>query len=116
MTASRKSTPNTIKPTTASLTFSSDLTHYSYFGSFRSPVSNVGPNAAFLDQNGNLTDIGSWYLGGVATGNTPGSSASTTSSGGGTTYSGKPYSAAGRTSVNAALIGAAAAAVSYVLV
>lgn len=47
------------------------ITHYSYFGSFRSSVSNVGPNAAMLTQNGKLTDIGSWYLGGSATGNTP---------------------------------------------
>ncbi|KAK3935956.1 glycosyl hydrolase catalytic core-domain-containing protein [Diplogelasinospora grovesii] len=31
-------------------------------------VSNVGPNGAFLDPYGNLTDIGSWYLGGNATG------------------------------------------------
>lgn len=35
---------------------------YSYFGSFRSDVSNVGPNAAMLDQNGSLTEIGRWYL------------------------------------------------------
>lgn len=40
---------------------------YSYFGPFRSSKSNVGPNAAFLDQDGKLTDIGSWYLGGAAT-------------------------------------------------
>ncbi|KAL9096530.1 MAG: hypothetical protein Q9165_001527 [Trypethelium subeluteriae] len=44
---------------------------YSYFGGFRSSVSNVGPDAAMLDQNGQLTDIGSWYLGGSATGNIP---------------------------------------------
>ena len=44
---------------------------YSYFGSFRSDVSNVGENVAFLTQNGQLTDIGSWYLGGSATGNVP---------------------------------------------
>jgi hypothetical protein len=47
------------------------VTHYSYFGSFRSSKSNVGPNVAMLDQNGKLTDIGSWYLGGAATGNIP---------------------------------------------
>jgi hypothetical protein len=41
---------------------------YSWFGSFRSTVSNVGPNMAMLDPWGNLTDIGSWYLGGEATG------------------------------------------------
>ena len=44
---------------------------YSYFGAFRSPVSNVGPNAAMLDGKGQLTDIGSWYLGGAATNNIP---------------------------------------------
>ncbi|KAL8805103.1 MAG: hypothetical protein Q9182_002193 [Xanthomendoza sp. 2 TL-2023] len=47
------------------------ITHYSYFGSFRSSVSNVGPNAAMLTEKGKLTDIGSWYLGGAATGNIP---------------------------------------------
>lgn len=51
--------------------FFSYITHYSYFGAFRSDVSNVGPNAAFLTQDGKLTDIGSWYLGGKATGNIP---------------------------------------------
>lgn len=44
-----------------------NVTYYSYFGSFRSDASNVGPNAAMLDQDGELTDIGSWYLGGTAT-------------------------------------------------
>ncbi|RDW56437.1 hypothetical protein BP5796_13186 [Coleophoma crateriformis] len=48
---------------------------YSYFGSFRSSVSNVGPNAAMLTQKGELTDIGSWYLGGAATNNIPKASA-----------------------------------------
>ena len=47
------------------------ITHYSYFGSFRSDVSNVGPNVAMLTQSGELTDIGSWYLGGSKTGNIP---------------------------------------------
>ena len=47
------------------------ITHYSYFGSFRSSVSNVGPNAAMLTQKGELTDIGAWYLGRSATGNVP---------------------------------------------
>ncbi|KAJ4398647.1 hypothetical protein N0V85_006223 [Neurospora sp. IMI 360204] len=41
---------------------------YAWFGAFRSIVSNVGPNQAFLDPYGELTDIGSWYLGGNATG------------------------------------------------
>jgi len=48
---------------------------YSYFGAFRSDASNVGPNVALLTNGGQLTDIGSWYLGGAATGNTPQSSA-----------------------------------------
>ena len=47
------------------------MTHYSYFGAFRSDASNVGPNAAMLTQKGQLTDIGSWYLGGTATGKVP---------------------------------------------
>ncbi|KAG9247080.1 glycosyl hydrolase catalytic core-domain-containing protein [Calycina marina] len=47
------------------------IDRYSYFGSFRSSVSNVGPNAAMLTENGELTDIGSWYLGGAATSNIP---------------------------------------------
>jgi len=49
---------------------------YSYFGSFRSDVSNVGANAAMLDKKGQLTDIGAWYLGMAATGNEPQSAAS----------------------------------------
>lgn len=48
-----------------------NITRYSYFGAFRSDVSNVGANAAFLTSNGKLTDIGSWYLGGSVTGNKP---------------------------------------------
>ena len=70
----------------------SNITHYSYFGAFRSSVSNVGPNAAMLTEKGELTDIGSFYLGGSATGN-------------------KPKGAAGRLSVFAGwslLVGAAA--------
>jgi len=51
------------------------LGRYSYFGAFRSSKSNVGPNAAMLTQNGQLTDIGSWYLGGVATNNIPSATA-----------------------------------------
>ncbi|KUJ19682.1 uncharacterized protein LY89DRAFT_549186, partial [Mollisia scopiformis] len=37
---------------------------YSYFGAFRASASNVGWNASMIDGVGNLTDIGSWYLGG----------------------------------------------------
>lgn len=51
------------------------MTHYSYFGSFRASASNVGPNAAMLDDNGRLTSIGAWYLGGVAAGTTGSSAA-----------------------------------------
>lgn len=47
------------------------VTRYSYFGSFRSDASNVGPNVAMLDRGGQLTDIGAWYLGRHATGNLP---------------------------------------------
>ncbi|KAG6014517.1 hypothetical protein E4U43_006447 [Claviceps pusilla] len=49
------------------------LGRYSYFGAFRSSNSNVGANAAFLNQDGKLTDIGSWYSGFAATGVNPGS-------------------------------------------
>lgn len=38
------------------------IERYSYFGAFRSDVSNVGVNATFLDQCGRLTDLGAWYL------------------------------------------------------
>ncbi|CAK7267711.1 hypothetical protein SEPCBS119000_002690 [Sporothrix epigloea] len=44
---------------------------YSYFGAFRSSVSNVGPNAAMLSAGGQLTDIGAWYLGERAAGIPP---------------------------------------------
>lgn len=47
------------------------IERYSYFGPFRSKTSNVGPNAAFLNNDGRLTDIGSWYLGFGATGINP---------------------------------------------
>ncbi|PVH71776.1 glycoside hydrolase family 128 protein, partial [Cadophora sp. DSE1049] len=46
--------------------FDNDTTieRYSYFGSFRSSDSGVGWNATMLDGIGELTNIGSWYLGG----------------------------------------------------
>ncbi|KAI8953055.1 glycoside hydrolase family 128 protein [Xylaria longipes] len=47
------------------------VARYSYFGSFRSHDSNVGPNAVMLNNAGELTDIGSWYLGGTASGVKP---------------------------------------------
>jgi hypothetical protein len=64
---------------------------YSYFGSFRSKTSNVGPNAAMLNNGGDLTDIGSWYLGGNSTNVSP---TSGTSSAGFTSYSPAPILAA----------------------
>ena len=48
---------------------------YSYFGSFKAKDSNIGPNSAMLDNEGRLTDIGSWYLGGGATGVKPNAAA-----------------------------------------
>lgn len=35
---------------------------YALFGAFRSDVSNIGPNATMLNDEGELTDIGLWYL------------------------------------------------------
>lgn len=48
---------------------------YSLFAAFRSGVSNVGPNAAMLNNAGELTDIGNWYLGRPSTGVQPKSGA-----------------------------------------
>ncbi|CAK3907252.1 glycoside hydrolase family 128 [Lecanosticta acicola] len=67
--------------TSAFLNRVSWIDRYSYFGSFRSDVSNVGPNAAMLTQKGELTDIGAWYLGESATGNVPKGDASTIAKG-----------------------------------
>jgi len=39
-----------------------NIGRYTYFGSFRSSVSNVGKNAAMLDRKGGLTYLGAWYL------------------------------------------------------
>ncbi|KAL6860735.1 hypothetical protein ACO1O0_004769 [Amphichorda felina] len=44
---------------------------YSYFGAFRSADSNVGPEAVFLSDGGELTDLGAWYLGEDPTGVDP---------------------------------------------
>jgi len=54
---------------------------YAYFGSFRSSVSNVGPNVAMMNSAGKLTDIGSWYMGDNATGVLPDVMTATTGSG-----------------------------------
>ena len=68
----------------------------------------MGPNVTFLTQDGLLTDIGSWYLGGGATGNIPTESATQTGNGNSTftaipgTYSGKPYGAAGTLAIPSA--------------
>lgn len=51
---------------------------YSLFGAFRSHVSNVGPNGAMLNRDGELTDIGAWYLGREGTGVHPQSGTSST--------------------------------------
>ena len=48
-----------------------EVERYSLFGAFRSDVSNVGPNAAMLTADGQLTDIGNWYLGRPAAGVNP---------------------------------------------
>jgi hypothetical protein len=47
------------------------IERYSFFGAFRSYTSNVGPNAAMLNNKGQLTDIGVEYLGINATGVNP---------------------------------------------
>ncbi|KPM38295.1 hypothetical protein AK830_g8279 [Neonectria ditissima] len=44
---------------------------YTYFGAFRSYTSNVGPNAPFLNNDGELTTIGIEYLGINGTGVSP---------------------------------------------
>lgn len=47
------------------------IERYAFFGAFRSDVSNVGPNAAMLSDQGGLTDIGLWYLGRNGSGEYP---------------------------------------------
>lgn len=47
------------------------IERYALFGAFRSDVSNVGPNAAMLSDQGHLTDIGLWYLGRNGSGESP---------------------------------------------
>lgn len=44
---------------------------YTYFGAFRSSASNVGQDAVFLNNDGDLTDLGAWYIGQDATGVDP---------------------------------------------
>ena len=52
-----------------------DVARYSYFGAFRSEVSNVGPDVVFLNNDGEVTDIGAWYTGLEAQGIEPQSGA-----------------------------------------
>ncbi|KAK4647339.1 uncharacterized protein QC761_124580 [Podospora bellae-mahoneyi] len=47
------------------------VARYSWFGAFRKTKSNVGEEMAMLDQRGNLTDIGNWYLDRAAALRTP---------------------------------------------
>lgn len=47
------------------------IERYSFFGAFRSSVSNVGANATMLSVGGRLTDIGRWYLGRAGNGVDP---------------------------------------------
>jgi hypothetical protein len=75
---------------------------YTYFGAFRSDVSNVGPNAVFLNNDGELTDIGSFYLGSGATGIDP-------QSGDGDSAAGRPSARAG--ALFAGLVGVVGAVV-----
>lgn len=66
------------------------VTRYAYFGAFRSDVSNIGAYATFFNNDGNLTDLGSWYIGEDATGVSPTSgtaATTTTTSSGATIYS-----------------------------
>lgn len=49
------------------------IERYSFFGAFRSSVSNIGTNATMLSVGGRLTDIGKWYLGRVGNGVDPNS-------------------------------------------
>ncbi|KAG6353295.1 hypothetical protein INS49_007536 [Diaporthe citri] len=49
------------------------IERHSFFGAFRSSVSNVGTNATMLSVGGRLTDIGRWYLGRVGNGVDPNS-------------------------------------------
>lgn len=59
----RATTESFYNTTIAYLDGLSYVERYSWFGAFRSDVSNVGPNGAMLDAAGKLTHIGKWYLG-----------------------------------------------------
>jgi hypothetical protein len=97
--------------------FDNDTTveRYSYFGSFRSSASNVGWNVTMLDGTGDLTDIGSWYLGGAEVED----ASTTTPSAAGSTSSAKKSGAAGLSRGGIEMVGsvviAAAAALGLLL-
>lgn len=81
----------------------SNVIRYSYFGSMRSSVSNVGPNPAMLDQCGNLTQIGYTYLNLTGVGALPYS----------TTCSTSPSSASSSTSSSRASSNTVSASTTY---
>lgn len=80
------------------------IERYSYFGSFRSSDSGVGWNATMLDTMGDLTNIGSWYLGG---GTVRDASTTTTTSSPAATSSTKSSSAPVRRAGGMEMIGSA---------
>ena len=86
------------------------IKRYSYFGSFRSDVSNVGPNVAMMNSQGKLTDIGSWYVGGNATGVLPDVMSATSGSSSGSSTPAKGAASSGA-QVSFQCLTAAAAAV-----
>ena len=67
-----------------------NISRYSYFGAFRSNVANIGPYAAMLTQDGDVTDIGSYYLGGEPTGKAPDGSTGAFDGGNGSSAT-RPY-------------------------
>lgn len=48
-----------------------EVERYALFGAFRSDVSNIGPNGTMVNDEGDLTTIGMWYLGKNGTGACP---------------------------------------------
>ncbi|KAF8852754.1 hypothetical protein BDZ45DRAFT_658771 [Acephala macrosclerotiorum] len=97
--------------------FDNDTTveRYSYFGAFRSSASNIGWNAPMLNEDGNLRNVGSWYLGGAWVGN----GTTTTSTAAASTSSAKASDATGLSRGGIEMVGsvvmAAAAALGLLL-
>jgi len=89
------------------------IKRYSYFGAFRSDVSNVGPNVAMMNSQGKLTDIGSWYMGGNATGVSPDVLSATTGSGSGSGSSTPVKGVASGLRVSTGVLAAAAAVMGW---